>query len=72
MHPDRSLPPDPTARQLALPLEVAGRPAVGTGLGPLIPPRRVWRGLSPATRAVVRRAVLRVCQEVVHDDAAGG
>jgi hypothetical protein len=71
MRPDCSHPPVPTARQLALPREVARRPPVGTGLGPLIPPRRVWRGLSPAARAGVRRAVLRVCQEVVHDNAAG-
>ena len=70
MRPDRSLPPTPPERQLALPLEpVVGPPALA-GLGPVVPPKRAWRSLAPATQAEVRRAIRRICQEVV-DDATG-
>lgn len=70
MRPDRSLPLTPPERQLALPLEpVVGPPAL-TGLGPVMPPKRAWRSLTPATQADVRRAIRLICQEVV-DDAAG-
>ena len=71
MRPDRSLPPPPTERQLALPFEtVAGPPALSR-LGPVVPPQRVWRSLAPATQITVRQAIRRICQEVVDDDAAG-
>ena len=70
MSPDRSLLLTPPERQLALPLEpVVGPPALA-GLGPVVSPKRAWRGLTPATQAEVRRAIRRICQEVV-DDAAG-
>lgn len=67
MRPDRSLLPLPTERQLALPLEAVAAPAALAGLGPLIPPRKVWRSLGPETQAAVRQAIRRVCLEVSHD-----
>ena len=67
---DRSLPPPRTERQLALPLELVAGPPALAGLGPAVPPRKAWRSLAPATQAAVRRAIRRVCREVV-DDAAG-
>jgi hypothetical protein len=70
MRPDRSLPLPPPARQLALPLEPVVSPPALTGLGPVVPPRRAWRSLTPATQAVVRRAIRRIWQEVI-DDATG-
>ena len=70
MRPDRSLPLTPPERQLALPLEPVVSPPVLAGLGPVVPPRRGWRSLPPAMQADVRRAIRRICQEVV-DDAAG-
>jgi hypothetical protein len=69
MRTDRLPLPPPAERQLALPLEPAADPPALAGLGPGIPPRRIWRGLSPAAQAAVRRAVLRVCREVAHDAA---
>lgn len=70
MRPDRSLPPPPTERQLALPLAAVAASAAPVGLGPGIPPRRVWRTLAPQARASVRQALRRICLEVVHDAAA--
>jgi hypothetical protein len=68
--------PPPPPRQLALPLEpVSGPPRSPLPpLGPAVPPRRVWRGLSEPTKETVRRAILRLCQQLaqeVRDDAAG-
>jgi hypothetical protein len=81
MRMDRSLPLRPPERQLALPLRPPERqlalplePVVGplalAGFGPVVPPQRAWRSFMPATQADVRRAIRRICQEVV-DDAAG-
>ena len=71
MHRDRSLPPPPTERQLALPLEPVTAPPRLVGLGPTVPPRKAWRGLALPTQAAVRQAIRRVCLEVIHDAAAG-
>jgi hypothetical protein len=70
MRSDRSLPPPPTARQLALPLETIVGPPALAGLGPVVPPQRAWRSLAPATQTAVRRAIRRICQEVVDDNDA--
>jgi hypothetical protein len=57
----------PAERQLALPLEpVVGPPSLA-GLGPAVPPRTVWRGLTPPARAGVRATALRVLREVLDD-----
>jgi hypothetical protein len=65
MHAAQPPPPAPTEHQLALPLEVvAGPPQL---VGPTLVPRRVWRSLGPTLQVTVRRAVVRVCQEVAHD-----
>ena len=69
MRPAQPPPPAPTERQLVLPLEtVAGPPQL---IGPTLVPRRVWRSLGPTLQATVRRAVVRVCQEVAHDAVDG-
>jgi hypothetical protein len=70
MHRDQSLPPPLIERQLALPLETRTAPAVLVGLGPIIPPRKVWRSLTATTQAAVRQGIRRVCLEVVDDPAA--
>jgi hypothetical protein len=70
MHLDRSLPLTPPERQLALPLEPVVSPPALVGLGLVVPPQRAWRSLMPTTQAVVRRAIRRICQEII-DDAAG-
>ena len=67
MRPDLSFPLTPPERQLALPLELVVSPPALAGLGPVVPPKRAWRSLTPATLAVVRRAIRRICQEVVDD-----
>ena len=67
MRMDRSLPLTPPERQLALPLEPVVAPPALAGLGPVVPPQRAWRSLMPATQADVRRAIRRICQEVVDD-----
>jgi hypothetical protein len=54
----------------SLPLEIVAGPPAFAGLGPVLPPQRAWRSLAPATQTAVRRAIRRICQEVV-DDAAG-
>jgi anthranilate/para-aminobenzoate synthase component II len=66
MQQHRGSPPAPTERQLALPLEVLAALPIVVGPGPLRP-RRVWGSLSVVDKLSVRHAVLRVCQEVVHD-----
>ena len=58
------LPPAPTERQLALPLETAAGPP--QLVGPQLVPRQVWRSLGLTLQATARRAVMRVCQEVTH------
>ena len=69
MPPPQPPPPAPTERQLALPLETAvGPPQL---VGPTVLPRRVWRSLGPTLQTTVRRAVLRVCQEVADDTVHG-
>ena len=70
MHRDQSRPPPLIERQLALPLETLTAPAVLVGLGPSIPPRKVWRSLSATTQAAVLRGIRRACLEVVDDPAA--
>jgi hypothetical protein len=63
---------DPTPsppRQLALPF---APPAATPSPPPLadvtIRPRALWRRLSPAQQHRVRRALVRICQEVLHAD----
>jgi hypothetical protein len=69
MPPAQPLPLAAPERQLALPLEMAvGPPRL---VGPRLVPRRVWRSLGPTLQATARRAVVRVCQEVVHDAVDG-
>lgn len=69
MPPAQPPPPAPTEHQLALPLETAvGPPQL---IGPTLVPRRVWRSLGPTLQATVRRAVVRVCQEVAHNAVDG-
>ncbi len=68
MPTDRLALPLPTERQLALPFEPVVGPPTLMGLGPSILPMKVWRGLPPPVRTHVYLAMLRVLQEVAHDD----
>jgi hypothetical protein len=67
MRTDRLLSPVQTERQLALPFQVTVAPASLVGPGPVVPARRAWRSLSPTAQAGVRRAILRICREVIGD-----
>jgi hypothetical protein len=64
---DRPALPPPTARQLALPLDPVSEAPSLAGLGPAVPARKVWRGLTVTAQAEVRLTALRVLMEVFDD-----
>jgi hypothetical protein len=60
-------PPFPAATQLVLPLALP-LPSTPPGAPPLaLPPTQVWASLPPSARDRVRRTLVHLLQEVVHD-----
>lgn len=64
-HPPR---PEPTPRQLALPLDPSEALPSTTPPAPAITltTQQVWTTLSPTAQAQLRQTMLRILQEVVH------
>ncbi len=64
-HPPR---PEPTLRQLALPLDPpeALPSTTPPALAITLTPQQVWTTLSPTAQAQLRLTLLRILQEVVH------
>jgi len=63
----------PRPQQLSLPLlEEALVPCCVQPGSPPLPLEDVWTSLSPTTRAQVRHTLLRIIQEVLHDDTCSG
>jgi hypothetical protein len=63
----------PIPQQLSLPLlEQELVPFCVQPEPPPLPPEDVWTSLSLMTRAQVRHTLLRIIQEVLHDDTCSG
>jgi hypothetical protein len=63
----------PRPQQLSLPwLEQELVPCCVQPEPPPLPPEAIWTSLSPTTRAQVRHTLLRIIQEVLHDDTCSG
>jgi len=65
--------PEPTPRQLALPLDPLDPPEALPSTNPTPPApaltlttQQVWTTLSPTAQAQLRQTILRILQEVVH------
>lgn len=69
----RHTPLTPIPQQLSLPfLERETVPRCVQPEPPPLPPECIWTSLSLTARAQVRHTILRIIQEVLHDDTCAG